>query len=242
MAEKKNLVIKVKYPTSAKTRQALSPNAAVITVWNIRRIALAVVALLGLIGFLILVVYAFSGDDAGQAAGQGGEVSQNAQDTNGQTLEPTAVAEKKSGTALATSPNAASTDKPVTTAKLLTQALTVTGSQEPTRVRRAVLATRIVDKEPSDVVAQGVSVAPSRLTTVYYFNELRGMNGKILYHEWLRNGVSVVKEPLQVGAERWRVSSHKTFDEQAAGTWTVKLLDDTGKVLDEKSFVVSVGQ
>ncbi len=235
MAEKKNLVIKVKYPTSAKTRQTLSPNAVVITVWNIRRIALAVTALLGLVLFLILAVYAFSGDDPEQpsATGQGGEVNQNPPHADGQASGPATVAEEKSAMALAmASPNAAGSDKPLTAAS----------SQKPVRVRRAVLATRIVNKEPSDVVTQGVSVTPSRLATVYYFNELRGMNGKILYHEWLRNGVSVVKEPLQAGADRWRVSSHKTFDDQAGGAWTVKLLHDTGKVLDEKSFVVSVGQ
>lgn len=217
MAEKKNLTIKVKYPTAAKTSKALSPSAAVITVWNVQRIGLAAAALLG---FLLLIVYAFSDDD---------------------TPSPAVVADSPSAQAAPAQAVPAEPKTPAVQPQLVTP-VPAALPHEQTRIRRAVLAARIIDKEPADEIVRGVTVPPGQLKTAYYFNELRGMTGKILYHEWLRDGVSVMKEPLQVGADRWRVSSHKTFDDKAAGQWTVRLLDDTGKLLDEKTFAVSVGQ
>ncbi|POZ52376.1 DUF2914 domain-containing protein [Methylovulum psychrotolerans] len=225
MAEKKNLTIKVKYPTAAKTSKALSPSAAVITVWNVQRIGLAAAALLG---FLLLIVYAFSDDD---------------------TPPPAVVADSPSAQAapaqaVPAAPKTPAAQPPVVTPVPVAAnpSVAVALPHEQARIRRAVLAARITDKEPADEIVRGVTVPPGQLKTAYYFNELRGMTGKILYHEWLRDGVSVMKEPLQVGADRWRVSSHKTFDDKAAGQWTVRLLDDTGKLLDEKTFAVSVGQ
>jgi hypothetical protein len=246
MAEKKNLVIKVKYPTGAKTSQAIQPSPAIITVWNVQRIGLAVG---GLIGLILLLVYLFSG-------GGGEPKPEEALKDTQVSKEVIAIPKPSETNTVVKQPSSPSVSNPNTIqADIQTQPLIVTDSakiivkpkasalpKEPPRVRRAILTSSITAKEPGNEITQSVIVQATKLNTVYYFNELRGMNGKILYHEWLRNGVSVVKEPLQVSADRWRVSSHKTFDDKAGGNWTVKLIDDTNNVLNEKSFTVSVGQ
>ncbi|MDD5274245.1 MAG: DUF2914 domain-containing protein [Methylovulum sp.] len=246
MAEKKNLVIKVKYPTGAKTSQATQTIPAVITVWNVQRIGLAIG---GLIVFIILLASIFSGnsDTEQDEELKAPQVSENVRvvpqttETHSVVKQPTPPTASSLNAVVQTN-SQTPPPKVANTAKISVKPQAPTLSKEPPRVRRAMLASSITDKEPGNEIAQNVSVPPTKLTTVYYFNELRGMNGKIIYHEWLRNGVSVVKEPLQVSADRWRVSSHKTFDDKASGNWTVKLIDDTNNVLNEKSFTVSIGQ
>lgn len=237
MVEKKNLIIKVKYPTGAKANPDAQPAAQVITIWNIPRIAMAVGILLGLI---ILLVYLLGGHGEKPvtivANGQVDNYTRGEPSANMATQPSPVVGEGSQADAI-TLANAKAA-KPALDGKLQT---VPTLPQEMPRVRRAMLASHINDKEPVTEISQTVQVQPSKLATIYYFNELRGMNGKILYHEWLHNGALVSKEPLQVGADRWRVSSHKTFDTEAVGNWLVKLTDGNGAILNEKSFTVSVG-
>lgn len=59
MSEKKNIVIKVKYPTTGQTSTKSNPSPYVITEWNYKRIALA----LGCIALLLVSLLYFMGDD-----------------------------------------------------------------------------------------------------------------------------------------------------------------------------------
>ncbi|WP_019865555.1 DUF2914 domain-containing protein [Methylovulum miyakonense] len=235
MAEKKNLVIKVRYPTASKANEDSSPNAQVITVWNVPRIGLAAGACIGLI---VLLVYVFGGD------GRQPVVAEVAVEKEGESAVPQV------------SPGApAQIEMPVASVKNMPSPETSVGqpalsdalpsgplAKDAPRVRRAVVTTGITDKEPVNKIAGSLVIRPSKPVTVYYFTELRYMAGKTIYHEWLHDGVSVAKEPLLIAAERWRVSTHKTLDEKAVGSWTVKLTDENANLLDEKKFVANIGQ
>lgn len=226
MAERKNLVIKVKYP------RATQANTAVITVWNKPRIGLVAG---GLCLVIFVIGYLFSAGDTGPVSMEEGEVAQGRTDMQGPAKVDGQPAPASQSGAMAS----AAVNKSTPSAQPFDDAQSLPAPQMQARVRRAVLANRIINKEPLDEIKQPLSISPTTPITVYYFNELRGMNGVMVYHEWLHDGVSVTKEPLLVGAERWRVSSHKTLDSQSGGSWMVKLIDNHGNVLDEKKFTAT---
>ncbi|MDD2723184.1 MAG: DUF2914 domain-containing protein [Methylovulum sp.] len=233
MAEKRNLVIKVKYPTATKAGDGSQPTAQVITVWNVRRIGLAAGLLLGL---LVLLVYIFSGGDGKPVA-----VVAKARESGGISQTSVASPAKTQAVASPENHNAAPVDsrmsnekEPLSINKQVGISQVAPSSKESPRVRRALLTMRVLNKEPANEAPQALRVKPDKPVTVYYFTELRGMNGKTLYHEWLRDGIQVAKEPLLVSADRWRVTTHRTLDGQAGGNWTVRLVDDHGNLLDEK--------
>jgi hypothetical protein len=217
VAEKKNLVIKVKYPTHAPAAELPAPK--IVTVWHVKRIAWVAGVLVGLI---ILLCYGLGGSDS--KTGVGPVVNAPPKPTVGgapAASPPAPVdANKKNQPTIKKSPDDV--------------------SKEPMRVRRALLVTAITDKEPRGEIAQTLRIRKATSLTLYYFTELRGMNGKTVYHEWLQDGVSVTKQALPVAADRWRISTQHTFDDQAAGNWAVKLIDEKGKVLHTKNFTVSI--
>jgi len=232
MAERKNLVIKVKYPTSAKANNGSQPAAQVITVWNVQRISLAVGLLLVLFGLLI---YVFSGGNDEPLA----VVAQNKSESISKMPVKTStktqlVASPEIHDATPVDSRTGNKKERLSYLGLANNPQISSATKESPRVRRALLTTRVLDKEPVNEAPQTLRVKPNKPVTVYYFTELRGMNGKTVYHEWLRDGVQLAKEPLLVSADRWRVTTHRTLDAPANGNWTVRLVDDNGNLLDEK--------
>lgn len=226
MAEKKNLVIKVKLPVTAQSGDASLSNPKVITVWNVPRIAGAGGAVLG---FILLLALLFAGDDET-------EDRQAVVDNTVERPLKTVVSEQPPALPVAKRP----AEQPKVVAAQPTSPAPL--PDDAARVRRALLTTRVIGKEPGPQISQPLTIKPGQLVTVYYFTELRGMNGKTLYHEWLHNGLQVAKEPLLVEAERWRVTTHRTLEFPSAGQWAVRLTDRQGMLLDEKYFTVNASQ
>jgi hypothetical protein len=226
MAEKKNLVIKVKLPTDTKSGDASLGNPKVITVWNVQRITVAGGVVLG---FILLLVLLFSGADE----------TENAQVVVDNTVEhPLKTIAANQPPVLPTKPLP---EQPVVAKANPSKASTLL-SGDTARVRRALLTTRVIGKEPGSQMPQTLGIKSGQPVTVYYFTELRGMNGKTLYHQWLQNGVQMANEALLVEAERWRVTTHRTMDNQSTGQWTVRLTDGQGMLLDEKYLTVNAAQ
>ena len=103
---------------------------------------------------------------------------------------------------------------------------------------RAVLTYGINNKEPAGEIAKAVNVGEKNPTWVYYFTELKSMNGNKVYHEWLKNGVLDSRQELIISGDAWRTSSRKLLADSAKGNWTVRLIDEHGQLLNEKSFKV----
>lgn len=227
MAEKKNLVIKVKLPVTAQSGDASLSNPKVITVWNVQRIAVAGGVLLG---FILLLILLFSGGDES-------EDLQLAVDNTVERPLKTLISAPPSALPAAKQP-----PQLPEVAKASPSKAPALLSGDTARVRRALLTTRIIGKEPGSQMPQTLGINAGQPVTVYYFTELRGMYGKTLYHEWLQNGVQIAKEPLLVEAERWRVTTHRTMDKQSVGQWTARLTDSQGMLLDEKYLTVNTAQ
>jgi hypothetical protein len=105
-------------------------------------------------------------------------------------------------------------------------------------VTRASLTYEINNKEPAGGIVRIVNTKHKKPVWVYYFTELKAMNGSKVYHEWLRNGAVVSKQALVISGDIWRTSSRKLLSDSEQGNWSVRLVDEKGRLLNEKKFKV----
>lgn len=110
------------------------------------------------------------------------------------------------------------------------------------RVSRALLTTGLNNREPIDEFTPPVKIGNQQTVVLYYFTELKKLKDKALYHEWLRDGQLVAKRQLYIGDEHWRISSKMRFSEKNKGNWTVRLVDKSGQILNQKSFSVELDE
>lgn len=266
MANKKQIVIKVKYPSPEGQAQDISASPEIITEWNVKRIvsAFAVVALL-----LSLLLYLTVSNDestdtppplsenqpnpeirqnavAEQAETAGsGEKSLSDSASNDRPSSPplpinpteagkkTTPAEKtaageKAGQETAATASAVSEKKPSATSKK--------HSQE--QVIRSSLAHKIINKEPVHIINSSIKIGKAKAVWINYFTELKGMDNKTVYHEWLSKGKVNYRQRFNITSNKWRAASRKLFNAKSAGTWLVRTVDAEGRMLDQKEFKI----
>lgn len=98
------------------------------------------------------------------------------------------------------------------------------------KVARATFTTAISRLEPSENL-DGVLSSARGLTRLYFFTELRGLQGQRIRHRWIINGQRIADIPINVGSERYRASSNLRLTENRKGNWEVQVLDAQGNVL-----------
>jgi hypothetical protein len=103
-------------------------------------------------------------------------------------------------------------------------------SAEPT-VSRAQFTSAILDREPTDDLS-AIGLDSDKL---FFFTELRNMDGSTVTHRWSLNGAVMAEVSFNVRASRWRVYSSKTLLPEWRGDWVVDILDDTGTVIETKT-------
>jgi hypothetical protein len=101
-------------------------------------------------------------------------------------------------------------------------------------VSRAQFTTGVVDREPVDAVT-GVSADTD---TVYFYTELRDLQGTRVTHRWEHDGEPMAEVGFDVGGPRWRVWSSKQMEPELTGTWRAYVVTEGGSVLasEEMSF------
>lgn len=102
-------------------------------------------------------------------------------------------------------------------------------------VTRAAITSAIQDREPADKVKQ-ISASQER---VYYFTELRDMQGQTAIHRWEHKGEVKAEVSFNVGGPRWRVYSSKTLDPSWTGEWKASVIDSSGNTLAVNTFNVT---
>lgn len=99
-------------------------------------------------------------------------------------------------------------------------------------IARSAFTTAVQDREPVDSV--------TRLNTdnnkIYYFTELKGMEGQQVTHRWEHDGKVMAEVPFQVGGPRWRVYSSKHLESDWTGEWKVSVVDANGSTLSVNTF------
>jgi len=109
-----------------------------------------------------------------------------------------------------------------------------TGAEEPAgSVPRGVFTTAVVEREPTD----RVDTLANDATQIYYFTELRDLDGRAVTHRWEQGGEVRAEVEFLVGGDRWRVYSSKKLDPAWLGEWTVSVVDEAGNVLRQDRFV-----
>ena len=74
-------------------------------------------------------------------------------------------------------------------------------------VARAQFTTAIEAREPVDKV----TILSNDVNKVYFFSELRNLQGQSVTHRWLLGGKVMAEVNFNVGGPRWRVNSSKTL-------------------------------
>lgn len=206
MSEKKNIVIKVKYPTPGQaSARPVTSSSNVVTQWNYKRIGLVLGSLL----MVVLSIFYFSGSE----------------DSKNSTSTPLALPEQTETTGNKTQltvENNPPSKKPKEVAN--------------TSIVRAQLTTDINKNEPVDILKTPLKIGRNEKLGVYYFAELKGMKGKAIYHEWLLNGELVSRKKVNISADLWRTASKQTISYTMNNDWLIRLVDESGNKLGGKEF------
>ncbi len=94
-------------------------------------------------------------------------------------------------------------------------------------VARWAFTSAIQDREPTDQLTE----TTTGNGTVYFFTELKDLDGQTVKHRWLYQGHVVAEVAFNVAGSRWRVWSSKNLQPEQLGTWTVEVVNGSGKVI-----------
>lgn len=252
MTDKRNIVIKVKYPVPGKEVENFTPK--MVTEWNIKRILLAAGVLVFILAVLFYVINKYPQENDPDNAELAINTIQEKETPLVEVKEPEIKNQEisqpivaKTNTKIKPANESSKKNKPISNTAVK-QEVKKRSSKKVIKdlgysklnhnVTRAVLTYGINNKEPTGEIAKAVNVGKKNPTWVYYFTELKSMNGNKVYHEWLKNGVLDSKRELIISGDAWRTSSRKLLADSAKGNWTVRLVDEHGQVLNEKSFKV----
>lgn len=99
-------------------------------------------------------------------------------------------------------------------------------------VLHATFTTGVANREPEDSVTR----LSTDHTHVFYFTELKGLEGQTVTHRWIYDGKTMAEVPFQVKGPHWRVWSSKTLLPKWTGTWTVEVVDGSGHAIHRDHF------
>jgi hypothetical protein len=100
------------------------------------------------------------------------------------------------------------------------------------RVALAQFTTAIENREPIDQVA----FVSNEVEKVFFYTDLRGLEGQTISHRWLYNGTVMAHVPFEVRGPRWRVWSSKKLIPDLIGDWTVEIVTAEGEVIAAETF------
>jgi len=99
-------------------------------------------------------------------------------------------------------------------------------------VARAAVTSGVENREPLD----DISSVTTEVSKIFYFTELRDMEGQTVTHRWEHNGEVMAEVPFQVAGPRWRIYSSKNLMPSLTGEWKVSVLDTNGNSLSSNTF------
>jgi hypothetical protein len=103
-------------------------------------------------------------------------------------------------------------------------------------ILRAQLTSDIKKNEPVDNLKVPLKIGKKETLWIYYFVELKGMEGKAVYHEWWLNGNLVSRKKVNISDDPWRTASKQLITYTSNNDWIVRVVDESRNKLAEKSF------
>lgn len=113
---------------------------------------------------------------------------------------------------------------------VITMVLPLQATAQDGTVARAQFTSGILDREPVD----SMMTLDSQTDRVFFFTELRNMEGRTVVHRWELNGEVMAAVTFDVRGPRWRIYSSKELLPEWTGAWQVSVVDETGTVLDSE--------
>ncbi|MDT4328352.1 DUF2914 domain-containing protein [Methylomonas sp. MED-D] len=106
------------------------------------------------------------------------------------------------------------------------------------KVIRASLTYGIKDTEPTEQVKSASVQIRKEPIELYYFNEVKNLKGKTLFHQWFKDGQPVLKKTIEVKDNKAKVWTAKNLSSRDKGQWRVQLLGKKGELYSETGFDV----
>lgn len=106
-------------------------------------------------------------------------------------------------------------------------------------LQRAQLTWEIRDREPTTALPASISLGSKEVIRVYFFNELQGLKGQTVYHDWYLNDERVARVDINTYLDQMRASSGKYINQEMLGEWRVEAVTESGENLGTGSFSVS---
>ncbi len=210
MEDRKNIVIKVKYPTSGKS--SVDDNKSkMVEQWDVKRIGMASA---GLVLFFLVIILIFSEGDESLpnkvAETVNSEASVQAQQ---EAADPTGARSQEKAT------------QPVV--KLIDYSKSVL---------RSTLTFAIKNSEPHGKVTSPLHLSKTKPVSVFYFAELNDLKGRAVYIEWLLEGELITRKKVNISGDHWRMTSRQYLNYSTKTNWLVRMVDDRGQVITQIPF------
>ena len=117
-----------------------------------------------------------------------------------------------------------------------TVAETIAETITSNNIVRAQLATKLNGLEPANSVANQIKAKARGTVRVYYFNELHGLKGKTVTHQWTHDGKIYANVSAEIKSNTWRMYSSKALNSTMLGDWKIQVTDEKGNVLATRHF------
>lgn len=76
--------------------------------------------------------------------------------------------------------------------------------------------------------------------TVYYFLHIRNLKGEKIFVNWYYQDKPIAKIPFSINTNDWHAHASKILTKTRLGQWRVTTMDQSGNILSEQSFMVSI--
>jgi hypothetical protein len=230
MAESK-VVIKINYDRDSQSYKAPAVPQS-LTVWRVDRILLAVTVLVLLMAvFTLLLFKVFKANDVVEKS----VIPQALNDINNPNLN---ADQNKVENKFATVGQIDIHQEAKKIEPSIQKMRSTSGIIFNKKVIRASLNTIIKDNEPYGQVNGPIKLVKNETIQLFYFNQLREIRDKVLFHIWLKDGKVFLKKSLPIKNSFTIVSSEKIMTEKDIGNWQIQLQDANGKVYSELSFII----
>ena len=256
MPESNKVVIKINYTENDSNIK--SPEPKLITEWNLKRIFYTLAIITALLLTLILFLTGIFDEKTIEPSKNKLQVKEKSVITKEIAINPVSNSNNLNPIIIDTNTDpkqltnisvnkpsinnniTPTTNLPLDNIKKNTNAKTneLTPLTSDSRITRALLTSKIKNKEPVDIFTSPISIIKGKAIELYYYTEIINMKDQALYHHWIWGNKSIYTKKIKIGGNRWRASTSKLIQASKAGEWTVRLLNEDNIILNEIKFEV----
>lgn len=205
------VVIRINCDALQQQKEIIDPK--LVTVWHVRRIIVAVLLVVALLGGLLNWL-----------------IGDNTQEQAPVIISQTPVAANVSN------------EPPPTPVTQVQPALTPPAKAAvifDKHVMRAAVVKSVIEGQPGESWGSNIQIASQQNVQVFYFSQVKNMKDHVLFHQWKKDGRLIIKKRLGIRDNKAKLVSSKQFTAKDVGQWQVILVDEKNKVFSEANFVVN---